>query len=109
MTDDTADGFGAQRQVAAFIAEHDLQAPAAYRLLDVHAELGELASEVVGSTRYGADPATVTVAEDEVGDALFALLAFAEAVGVDAGTALETAMEKYEDRIATTGDAASGK
>lgn len=99
----------AQDRVAAFVDEQDIDAPPAYRLLDVASELGELAKEVNGSTGYGSDPESLDVAADELGDAVFALLAFADAVGVDAGTALETAIGKYERRLEERGSAGSGK
>jgi hypothetical protein len=46
----------AQQRVAAFVATHDMDAPPAYRLLNVASELGELAKEVNESTGYGSDP-----------------------------------------------------
>lgn len=70
-----------QDRVASFIAEHDLAAPPAYRLLDLTSELGELAKEVNTSTSYGDDP-------DE---------------------ALDTAVQKYENRLAETDTPASGE
>lgn len=97
-----------QRRVAAFLAANDMEAPPEFRLLDLVSELGEVAKEVNESTAYGADPDDVSVADDEIGDALFALLALADSVDVDAGEALETAISKYEDRIAEKGDASSG-
>ena len=98
----------AQESVARFVDDHDLDAPPAYRLLDAASELGELAKEVNESTDYGTDPGEVDVAADELGDTLFALLAFAEAVDIDGGEALDTAMEKYEGRLDDRGSAASG-
>jgi len=97
----------AQDRVAAFVADNDLEAPPAYRLLDLASELGEVGKEINESTDYGTDPDGVAVAEDEIGDALFALLAFADRVDVDAGEALETALAKYDDRIEATGRAGS--
>jgi len=99
----------AQDRVAAFVADNDLEAPPAYRLLDCASELGEVAKEINESTDYGADPEDPIVAEDEIGDALFALLALAESVGVDADDALDTALSKYEARIERTGGAGSGR
>ena len=96
-----------QERVAAFVAAHGLDAPPAYRALDLVSEVGEVAKEVNLSTEYGEtdDPA---IAPDEIGDALFALLALADAVDVDAGAALEAAMAKYADRLDASGDAGSG-
>lgn len=109
MSDSSDDVRHAQRRVAEFLADHDLEAPPAYRLLDLHSELGEVAKEVAESTGYGTDPDEVAVATDEVGDALFALLAFSESVGIDAEEALRVALEKYERRIDDTGAPSSGE
>ena len=96
-----------QSRVASFVAENDLEAPAAYRLLDAVSELGEVLKELCTSTTYGTAPEEVEVPEDELGDALFALLALCAELDVDAGAALETSLSKYEDRLAETGDAGS--
>jgi NTP pyrophosphatase (non-canonical NTP hydrolase) len=96
-----------QEQVAAFLDEHDLGADPAYRLLDLAAEVGELAADATESTDYGATPAALAVSQDEVGDALFSLLALCEALEVDAGAALDDALAKYRERIDATGDPAS--
>ena len=98
-----------QSRVASFVAENELEAPAAYRLLDAVSELGEVSKAVCTSTAYGDVPADVAVPEDELGDALFALLALCVELDVDAGTALETSLSKYEDRLTETGDAGSGE
>lgn len=90
-----------QDRVAAFVDEHDLSAPPEYRLLDLVAEVGEIAANVTASTRYGVAPADLAVDRDELGDALFALLAFAEGQDIDAGEALEESLAKYERRLET--------
>lgn len=69
--------------------------------------MGFRSYRVTESTGYGASPGEVDVAADELGDALFALLAFAERVDVDAGTALETALEKYDRRLEESDSPAS--
>lgn len=97
-----------QERVAAFVAEHELAAPPAYRLLDVVSELGEVAKNATESTDYGGSPSDLDLDEDELGDVLFALLALAEAVDIDAGEALDTALGKYERRIDSSGRPASG-
>lgn len=99
----------AQDRVAAFVATHDLDCPPAYRLLDLAAEVGELAADTNDATGYGADPDAFDVSEDELGDALFALLALASDLDVDAGEALDTALAKYERRLDATGEAGSGE
>ena len=98
-----------QSRVASFVAENELEAPAAYRLLDAVSELGEVSKAVCTSTAYGDVPADVAVPEDELGDALFALLALCVELDIDAGTALETSLSKYENRLAETGDAGSSE
>jgi NTP pyrophosphatase (non-canonical NTP hydrolase) len=98
----------AQDRVAAFVDEHDLAADPAYRVLDLAAEVGEVAADAAESSGYGADPGALAVDEDELGDALFALLATAEALDVDAGAALEASLAKYERRLAASGSAGSG-
>ncbi|PAU85377.1 nucleotide pyrophosphohydrolase [Halorubrum salipaludis] len=98
-----------QDRVAAFVDEHDLDADLPYRVLDLESEVGEIAKEVTASTDYGAAPAEVSIAPDEIGDALFALLALADATGVDAGDALDESLAKYRSRIDESGDAGSGR
>ncbi|WP_114576103.1 MazG nucleotide pyrophosphohydrolase domain-containing protein [Saliphagus sp. LR7] len=88
----------AQREVAAFVAQNGLESPPEYRLLDLASEVGELAKEVNESTDYGSG-GDLEIASDEIGDAVFALLALAESVDIDAEEALEEAMEKYERRL----------
>ncbi|MDZ7746006.1 MAG: MazG-like family protein [Halobacteriales archaeon] len=96
-----------QARVANFIEEHDLSCPPAYRLLDLSAEVGELAADAADSSDYGANPDALSVKEDELGDALFALLALCESLDTDAQTALDTALEKYDRRLSERGDAGS--
>ncbi|MFC4551866.1 MULTISPECIES: MazG-like family protein [Halorussus] len=98
-----------QRRVADFLAANDMETSPEFRLLDLVSELGEVAKEVNESTGYGADPDAVEIADDELGDALFALLALAESTDIDAGDALDVALAKYERRIAAKGEASSGE
>lgn len=88
-----------QRTVAAFLDEHELRTDPAFRLLDLASEVGELAKDINESTDYGSAPDSAAVSEDELGDALFCILALADEAGHDAGTALETALDKYEARL----------
>jgi len=96
-----------QATVASFLATHDLQAPPAYRLLDLVSETGEVAKEAATSTDYGTDPGAIELSADELGDVYFALLALAEAAEVDAEAALADAMAKYEQRLDGTESAGS--
>ncbi|MFB6119724.1 MAG: MazG nucleotide pyrophosphohydrolase domain-containing protein [Halobacteriaceae archaeon] len=98
-----------QEMVATFLRENDMEAPPAYRLLDLVSEVGEVAKGATESTDYGAAPAEVRVDADEIGDVLFSLLALAESLDVDAGEALAVAVAKYEERLSERGSASSGR
>ncbi|MFB6268372.1 MAG: MazG nucleotide pyrophosphohydrolase domain-containing protein [Halobacterium sp.] len=97
-----------QARVAAFLDDHDLHAPPEHRVLDLASEVGELAKDVNKSTDYGATGGA-DVERDELGDALFCVLALADELDYDAGAALEEALEKYGERIAESGGAGSGE
>lgn len=98
-----------QELVARFVAENDLEAGAQARLLDLQAEVGELAKEWLKASDYGREE---FAAEDgwaaEMGDTFFALLALAEASGVDLEAALRLALKKYARRLVEKGEAGSG-
>jgi len=97
-----------QQQVSDVLGHGDIDTPPAYRLLDVVAELGAIAAEVNETTGYGTDSTALSIREETVGDALFALLALCEQLDVDADTALSTALAKYEGGSGTNGTPASG-
>jgi len=73
-------------------------------LLDLLAETGELAKALLKANDYGKQVPTATpeIAE-ELGDALYSLLTFAESLGIDAEAALQAALEKCARRIAERG------
>ena len=98
-----------QRRVAEFVAAHDLDASPEFRILDLVAEVGEIAADATKSSAYGAEPEDLSVRSDEVGDALFSLLAVADSLDINAGDALDEALEKYEVRIDETGSVSSGE
>ncbi|MXR20588.1 MazG nucleotide pyrophosphohydrolase domain-containing protein [Halobacterium bonnevillei] len=98
-----------QTRVASFLAENELHAPPTYRVLDLASEVGELAKNVNETTGYGATPDAASVDRDELGDALFCLLALAEELDYDAGAALDESLEKYEQRLEQSGTAGSGE
>jgi NTP pyrophosphatase (non-canonical NTP hydrolase) len=97
-----------QRRVAAFVESNDLEAPPEFRLLDLVSELDEVAKDAAESTDYGTEPDSLAVEADELGDALFSLLALAESLDVDAGAALDEALAKYAQRLADGETPASG-
>ena len=97
-----------QRSVAEFAHRHSLLYDPVTHTLDLVSEVGEVAKEVLLGTDYGRRalqfrPQLV----DELGDALYSLLVLAEACGVDAGDALDAALEKYERRLTERGKAGS--
>jgi len=98
-----------QERVAEFLDEYDTDADPEYRILDLVSEVGELAKDANDSTDYGESPEDLDVKRDELGDALFSLLAVAESLDVDAERALDEALEKYRGRIDETGDPGSGE
>ncbi|MGB9965998.1 MazG nucleotide pyrophosphohydrolase domain-containing protein [Halobacterium hubeiense] len=97
-----------QARVAAFLDDEDLRTPPANRVLDLASEVGELAKNVNETSDYGATGGA-DVDRDELGDALFCLLALADELDYDAGAALDEALAKYEARIADSGTAGSGE
>ncbi|MUV59261.1 MazG nucleotide pyrophosphohydrolase domain-containing protein [Halobacterium sp. CBA1126] len=97
-----------QARVAAFLDDEDLRAPPANRVLDLASEVGELAKNVNETSDYGASDGA-DVDRDELGDALFCLLALADELDYDAGAALDEALAKYEARIDDSGTAGSGE
>jgi NTP pyrophosphatase (non-canonical NTP hydrolase) len=96
-----------QQKVADFIQEHEMQNEPSFLILDLAAEVGEIAADATKSTSWGASPDNLDVKSDEIGDALYSLLAVAESLDIDAGDALDEALEKYRSRIEETGNASS--
>lgn len=96
-----------QDEVEKFIEEYDLEGTTAFRILDLAAEIGEIASDAAKSADYGLSEEELDVKEDEIGDALFSLLAVASDLEVDAGEALEKSLEKYRSRIEDSGSPGS--
>ena len=98
-----------QQRVADFVAAHDLEAPVESRLLDLVSEVGEAAKEALKGSDYGRQTFRPTTAwAEELGDVLFSLACVANSTGVDLAAALETALAKYEQRLAQQGEAGSG-
>lgn len=96
-----------QRKVAEFMDEHEMRGEPAFQILDLASEVGEIAADATKSTRWGQSPDDLDVNSDELGDALFSLLAVSESLDVDAADALDEALEKYRSRIRETGSASS--
>ena len=89
-----------QQRVAAFAQHHGLLHDPATHALDLVSEVGEVAKEILRATSYGDRPLQSSAElNDEIGDALYSLLALAESCGVDAGASLDAALGKYERRL----------
>lgn len=100
----------AQARVAGFVAAHDLDAPVEARVLDLASEVGEIAKEVLKGGDYGRAPFAPPAGwAGELADTLFALLCLANRTGVDLDAALAAALDKYAARLATRGEAGSGR
>jgi NTP pyrophosphatase (non-canonical NTP hydrolase) len=97
-----------QQLVAEFVAANGLSAEVEARLLDLHAEVGELAKEWLKASEYGkGEFAAGDAWAEEMGDVFFSLLALAESSGVDLEAALRVALKKYAQRVRQRGDAGS--
>ena len=97
-----------QRTVARVTERHDLQHDIETHALDLVAEVGELAKEILLATDYGRRPASFRrELANEIGDVLYSLLALAEACGVDAEEALGASLSKYARRLMDGGEASS--
>lgn len=96
-----------QKKVEEFVEKHDMEATSAFRVLDLVAEVGEIASDAAKSADYGMKEGELEVKKDELGDALFSLISVANDLGIDLEEALDESLEKYEARIEEKGDAGS--
>ncbi|PSG98682.1 MAG: nucleotide pyrophosphohydrolase [Nanohaloarchaea archaeon SW_7_43_1] len=96
-----------QEKVAEFVEKHNMQATSAFRIMDLVAEVGEIASDATKSADYGESEEELRVEKDELGDALFSLISVANDLGIDLEEALDESLDKYESRIEEKGDAGS--
>lgn len=99
----------AQGTIAEFFGRHGIDVPTEYRLPVRPSEPGEFVKNANVSTGYGATPDEVELPADELGDPVFALLALCERADVDAGDALDDAVEKYESKLEDSERPRSGK
>lgn len=97
-----------QQRVSAFIQHHGLLHDPTTHALDLVSEVGEVAKEVLLATDYGRRaPQFSQELAGELGDALYSLLALIQVCGVDADSALDAALGKYDLRLAERGEAGS--
>ena len=98
-----------QKTVAEFVKKHHLEASVEARLIDLLAEVGEVAKEALKGSDYGkVDFAQTEAWAEELGDVFFSLVCLANSTDVDLEKALEDVLTKYEKRLDEKGDAGSG-
>jgi len=97
-----------QRKVAEFVEAHRLEISVPSRVLDLVAEVGELAKEVLINTEYGRTPFQHSERwQEELGDVFFALVCLANSTDVHLEEALEQTLSRYRERIAERGEPSS--
>ena len=97
-----------QKRVAAFVQANEMETDVAHRVLDLASEIGEVAKEVLKSTRYGKTRFKRGENwESELGDILFSTICVANTTNVDLEKALVNVLTKYRRRIQNTKDAGS--
>lgn len=99
-----------QERVGRFVRENGMECGLETRMLDLLCEAGECAKELLKTGRYGKCPPTPGEAwAEEIADLLFSLLCLAESSGVDLEKSLLAVLDKYQARIAASGQAGSGR
>lgn len=93
-----------QDEVIAFAKKNNLLHKPDIHMLDLVAELGEVAKEILKATDYGKKEfRTREEMKSELGDAFYSLILVADACGVDLEEALKLVLEKYRKRLARGG------
>ena len=78
------------------------------RILDLQSEIGELAKEVLKSTKYGEKEFEKTNDfTEEFGDVLYSLISFGLECGVDIENSVDVVLKKYQSRIDLKGNMSS--
>lgn len=99
-----------QETVRNFATQHGLRHTPETHALDLVAEVGEVAKEVLKATDYGQRSfAPTPELEGELGDALYALAALGDSCGVDLERSLGEALRKYVARLRDTGHVGSNQ
>jgi NTP pyrophosphatase (non-canonical NTP hydrolase) len=99
-----------QEVVLEFVDDHHLEIEVPYRMLDLVSELGEVAKEVLKSSHYGITRFMPENRwEEELGDLFFSLICLANSTGVNLEEALNTVLQKYENRLISQENPGSGE
>ena len=89
-----------QDRIREFIGTYQLEDTAEMRFLSLVSEIGALSKEIMMATDYGYEDidATDEIIE-ELGDVIFATLNLCNILGVDAASALNAALSRYEKKF----------
>lgn len=97
-----------QEEVDIFMNQYGLSIKPEFRALDVAAEFGEVAAEILSLTKYGDEVLQPNdELEKEIGDLYFSLIALANRINIDLDLALDRAIEKYKERLGQSDSPAS--
>lgn len=97
-----------QQIVSEFIRLNNLDTSPEIRLLDLVSELGELSKELIKSTDYGSKQMKVSKGiSNELGDTFFSLIALSNQFDLDLDIELKSTLDKYNKRIAKSGNPSS--
>lgn len=100
--------MGNQEQVDIFMNQYSLNIKPEYRAMDIAAEFGEVAKQILKQTNYGEKEIKRTEnLELELGDLYFSLIALANTLNIDLDLALDRVVDKYKERIEGSGDPGS--
>ena len=98
-----------QTEVREFLAKNSLRYEPETHVIDLVAEIGEVAKALLEASQYGRTEATTSEALfGELGDAFFSLIALSDRMDVDLEAALRAALVKYEVRLRDKGHCGSG-
>lgn len=93
-----------QDEVKEFAKKNNLLHKPEAHALDLIAEIGEVAKEILKATDYGKKEfKSREELKSELGDAFYSLLMLANACNVDMEEALKLVLEKYKKRLAKGG------
>ncbi|MGZ3771998.1 MAG: MazG nucleotide pyrophosphohydrolase domain-containing protein [Bdellovibrio sp.] len=90
-----------QKTVQAFNLQYNNDIEVDARVLDLSSEIGELC-KLSFKVRVG-QPVSFKDWEEELGDALYSMLSLMNKLNVNAESALETVLKKYEARLKKNG------
>ena len=99
-----------QEKVDELIKKYNLDSSVEIRFIDLISELGELGKEILKGNDYGKKEFCNTEnLESEIGDTFFSLICVANCLNIDLQNALDTVLNKYENRFSNNGNIGSGR